>query len=179
MTDASPLLAQWLLGLARVREPRTPASALRSEVRQGILSIIRSEPGITLSRLRRRAGLGWGSLYHQLEWLESSGLVRLVQVGRRRIVVPAEETADVALLAARSRLHAPSARRIAELILAGEGRNVDTLAAATGLSPRSVRYQLRGLIQLGLVEAPYPGRLSALRPTPLLRAALAPTAVES
>lgn len=173
MPDLSQLVSDWVGPLlARTPEPRTPEGALRSEVRQRIVHIVETERGVPLSVLRQRIGLGWGALYHQLRRLEESGLVTILQVGRRRFVVRAAARGADPVLAARAQLQGATARRIAELVASGAARNVSDIEAATGLSPRTIRYHLRALLDAGLVTSISRSRHYGLRATPLLLAAL-------
>lgn len=138
-----------------------------------LLRLVQDEPGITITRLRERAGIGWGPLYEELQRLEDAGLLRTVRIGARRLVVPADAQEAHAMLQARVVLSNPSARRVAHAIARGEARSTDALVRALGLAPRAVRRHVARLLEHGLATSVSASRHEGLRATPALLKALA------
>jgi DNA-binding transcriptional ArsR family regulator len=139
-----------------------------SAARARILDVVRREPGITVTRLRQKAGLGWSSLYHHLGRLESARAVTTVAAGRRRIVVLAGRDEPEATHRARALLLNATLRRLARAIAEGTGTDVHALARATRMGERTVYHHLRSLVGHGLVASSVPRRHLGLRATPLL-----------
>ena len=113
------------------------------------MSLVRDRPGLPLSELRRRAGMGWGVFDHHLQRLEREGLVQTVRAGRFRLVYPAgfPTDEDGALL------NTPTTRRIALAILARPGISIRVMARDLGLSDRIVYYHVNRLVAAGLVRS--------------------------
>lgn len=132
-----------------------------------LLRLAREAPGLAVTELRQRAGLGWGAFYHQLRRLEADGLVRTVRVGARRIVVPAGPGEPDEVLRARVVLKGGTLL-VAEAIARGDARSTRALAEALGMPPRGVRRHVARLMTHGLVTSVSPRRHEGLKATPLL-----------
>lgn len=144
------------------------AHLLASLPRQRILSVLRERPGLPLGELRELVGIPWATLHHHLTRLEQAGLARTLTQGRRRLAYPtgAEEAPEAGR--ARAMLAGRAARQAALAVAQRPGGGVADVARAAGLSARAAYYHVRRLVDGGLVETATPGRLDALRPTPLL-----------
>lgn len=167
------------LGMFLADEPRCRRNGLTQQDR--IVDIVRASPGILVGELQQRAQIGWGTLCHHLPRLVRSGRVRVVRVGRRRLVYPIEARGAVEASFADAILRGRTALRIAQAIHAAPGRSILDVAVATGESERATYYHVRRLIQAGLVTSESPTRLRGLRASPRLAASLdahAPQAIQ-
>jgi predicted transcriptional regulator len=162
----APSMLAFLL-FSRIDEDQT----LRHATRARILSLVRQEPGLGLSAIQQRLGLGWGTVVYHLNRMEAARLVSSSPVGRRRAFFLAGQTrgdrATISLLdnGAHVRLlHAVQARR---------GATQQDVARAAGLSlPLANRY-LQRLEASGLVVSQKTWRVRRYEATPALDAQLA------
>ena len=133
-----------------------------------ILRIVRSQPGVPVSKLRTLSGLGWGALYHQLKRMEAAGLVRTVRSRRRALVLPGESEEPDDVVRARALLAHPAVAAVARAIADGGARDVPTLAAACGARERVTYHHVKRLRECGLVSSSHPARHENLVATPRL-----------
>ncbi len=150
--------------------PRTRRAGLAQQER--IVAIVRAAPGLLVGELQQRAQIGWGTLCHHLPRLVEAGRIRVVRVGRRRLVYPIEARGAAEASCADAILRGKTARRIAEAIHARPGSSVSGVAFEAGESERATYYHVRRLIQVGLVTSGSATRLKDLRPAPGLAARL-------
>ena len=124
--------------------------------RQRMVQLVEAQPGIHVSELGRRLGLGRNQLDHHLRKLQASGVVKLIPSGGYTCVFLAA-SADHAVMAAAGAVKAEGARRVLELALAHPGISVREVARQAGLSPGTVAHHLRRLREAGLVGEWGPG----------------------
>lgn len=161
-------------GRPRVDDP------LRSAARRRLLSLIRSEPGITMLQLADRGKVPWGSIHYHLKRLEQAGLIRvdesLHDMRARRLYA-----AD-ALLPPMPAIRHPAlegaAYRTAELIVQYPGMGLEELVEVSGRSRRTIQTHLKGLVEAGLVVSASHTRYQRLEPTPTLHDLMRLRAVE-
>src|SRR5882672_4073613 len=102
--------------MARWKLPNAAEPLLRSVERQQMMELIRQGRGIPTNLLRQQLGIGWGSFYNHLVRLKAAGLVQTVNVGRRRVLLPAYS--DLSTEArGRAILRAPSATVVARTLV--------------------------------------------------------------
>lgn len=153
----------------------TPTDGVLSAARRRLLDLVHEEPGITISDLSARLGVGWGAFYHHLHQLEAAGLLQTRPEGRRCLVYPPGQR-PAAHPHARSLLRSPTARSLALAILRQPRCTVQQLVASQSRSERVVYYHVRRLVDAGLVTTPGGARLRDLVGTPQLEQLLTETA---
>lgn len=164
----------WALG----RAPLSAAAIQESERRRRILHLVRSNPGIGLTELRRRTETGWGVLAHHLKVLERAELVHRVKVERRVRIFP-RGTAFGPSPEAVVALQVEAARKVSRAILARPGIGMSEVLRSIDESPRVVYHHVKRLLEKGLLASSSRTRHLDLRVTPLLAEALAAYAYEA
>lgn len=162
--DSSPTPVEPLVVPAG--DPFARARLLSSPIRRAILEIVTSRPGLTVGELLALLDVGWGTLHHHLDRLEAVGLLRTVQAGRRRLVLPGD--APRAAPVARALLAGATCRRVAEAVAREPGLCIQDLIGRVEDSPRAVYHHVKRLLDAGLLQSERPGRYTSLHPTPLL-----------
>lgn len=126
----------------------TPEAALKSEVRQQILSVVERVPGIPVSELQKElGGIGAGVFYHHLGKLKASGLIETRDtISNTRVFLagrapPVEE----------SILLSATTRWVASCILKKPGRSSAEVAKEMGFAQRVVRRHLKRLTEEGFI----------------------------
>lgn len=167
-------------GVAALVAPKLPAMPFYSRIereeamlnrrRAELYALVRSEPGIHLSDLVRRSGLGWGAALYHLAVLERTRVVVAQAEGGFKRYFPngVHPRSEMARLAA---LRNAPARALFEAVRSGPGRSGRELAASLGMSPStlaraSLRLERAALIRrvrLGrkLLYFPMPGDVAA------------------
>ncbi|MEA3198838.1 MAG: hypothetical protein QOE90_266 [Thermoplasmata archaeon] len=146
------------------RGPLTAREIVGSPVRREILRLVRTQPGIAVSELRSRLDAGWGSVHYHLTKLRMAGRIEVRSVGRVSLVyLPGAGQARHAK--AVSLLRGPTARRIAEAVLASPGCSIPDLVVTTGESPRVVYYHVKRLAEVGVITSASRFRHVDLRPS--------------
>jgi len=134
---------------------------LQSEQRHALVELVERAPGLTINELRAGLGMGWGTLYHHLRALESTGRVHSVALGRRRLVYPTPVASDRRVMA-EALLRGRTARAIAQYVAGAPNAGVAQIAKALGLRPRVVYYHAKRLTDLGVLTATHAGRRRTL-----------------
>lgn len=124
-------------------------SASGDETRDRLVRIIQGQPGISKSRLKREAGLAWGTISHHLRILQRAGQIDLFHMGRSARIVPRKFARD---LERQTAVMAPLARDILRGIANLGPKGPAALARETGSTARRVQGQLDYLVEAGLIE---------------------------
>lgn len=156
-----------MAGVASLALPKLPLLPLYSRIqreeamlnarRSQLYEVVRAEPGIHLSDLVRRSGLGWGAALYHLSVLEKSRvLVAHNEGGFKRYFANgvhhrAEQTRLVAL-------RHEAAKALFEAVQAMPGRSGRELATALQLSPSTLARASDRLEDAGLVKRMRAGR---------------------
>ncbi|MGH7427533.1 MAG: winged helix-turn-helix transcriptional regulator [Candidatus Methylomirabilaceae bacterium] len=119
--------------------------------RQALERHIKANPGINMSQARRALGMGWGAAIRHARILEERGVVTSRREGRELLLFPRSIQMGPESALARF-LHRSRVRQIIDAVRGCPGIQRTRLAAATGMSPRILRYHLDRLIAQGLVE---------------------------
>ncbi|MDG6985750.1 MAG: winged helix-turn-helix transcriptional regulator [Nitrososphaerota archaeon] len=130
--------------------------------RQKVLGHITAHPGIHLRKVCRDLGLGVGDVQYHLHQLEKDGAVKSSRRGIYRQFYACgffgeKEGIILSALALRT------PRELLLHLIEEPGINQEKLASVLGLSPPSVSWNLKRLIQLGLVEKTQSGRSASYR----------------
>lgn len=137
----------------------------RQPVRRRILEALAESNGLTTQELRRRVGVGWGTINHHLAVLERNGKVLHVRSGRNQTWMGSDTRPEhVTHLAA---LGVPQLRRIYDALVDRPGQTQADLARHLGLDPSTVNHHARRLTGLGLVRRERAGRRIHLYAQPL------------
>lgn len=153
-----------------VKRAWTPDEARSHHVAGRLLAVVDSAPGLSFSRLKECLGVSWSSLYYYVDGLEQSGLLRVQRRGRGRLVFPARPVPD----ADRSRLAFPTviSRRVGEFVAKRHWRDVEELAEALEMTPRSAYYHLNHLRLRGMILSETPNGYRNFTATGVLHRAL-------
>lgn len=130
--------------------------------RRAILRAVRRQPGIGVTDLAARVGLGSGSFYAHLRALVAEGQVVVRRHGKFRLVFPAAGAPRRA--APPARLGA-KARAIAAFLAANPGLDMDAVLERLPVGRRTAYYHVARFVREGLFTTAEPGRYVALRPT--------------
>lgn len=173
-------------GVAALAVPKLPLLPLYSRIqreeamlnsrRSQLYELVRAEPGIHLSDLVRRSGLGWGAALYHLGVLEKNRvLVAHDEGGFKRYFAngmhPREEMRRLVAL------RHEAAKALFDAVQAGPGRNGRELAATLGLSPSTLARASERLEEAGLVRRVRAGRRVLYFPAEPAAAAATPVAV--
>lgn len=141
-------------------------------VRAQIFDAIRATPGINASELSRRLNVAWGTVTHHLAKLRAERLIALRLVGRQKCYFPNGGAYTPVEMDVMSATKHPTARRIAEHLVAHGARGHREICDALRLSPALVSFHARKLVAAGVLDRKREGRRSLYGP---LQATLSPT----
>jgi predicted transcriptional regulator len=156
----------------------TKSDLLDNEHRDRVYKLIQETPGLGVSEIGARSGLGWGTTVYHLDRLERAGFVASERGGLHKCYFP------VGTLAREARkglgaLKADTTRSIAEFLLVRPGATQSELCGALGLSASAASKQVSKLEEAGLVRRERDWKTVHLHPTdalpPLLNAPAAPS----
>lgn len=136
---------------------------LRSRIRQAVYHAVRAEPGITLSDLRRRLKIGWGTTVYHAGVLVRSRFIESHRDGRFHRLFPADPALRDARPAQAALKH-PRTLAVYEALVASPGIPQDRLAEACGVSPSTLAWHLRRLLRAGVVASTRRGRFVLYAP---------------
>ena len=132
------------------------------DTRVRVLGHIRSHPGIHLRKVCRDLGLGVGDVQYHVDRLEKEGAVTSSRRGIYRRFYPGGlfgERQGVVL----SALAQETPRELILHLIEEPGSSQEHLADGLGLSPPSVSWNLKRLVQLGLVLRSQAGKHASYR----------------
>lgn len=139
--------------------------------------LIEAHPGISIQGLRARLGVAWGTAVYHLERLERHGLVVSHRQGNHRRYFVAGSREAVARESL-SVLHAVTARRLAQAVMARPGASQSDLCDVVGVRGPVASKYLRRLEHQRLVRSETRNRFRCYYPTtPLRELAAMPGAV--
>lgn len=146
---------------------------LDHERRDAVYKLVQEEPGISLSDVAQRTGLGWGTAVYHLDRLERNQFVLSEKKGGKRCyfpvgTVPKEARAPLATL------REDALRVVATCVQEKPGMTQGELAAALGLSASAASKQVTKLESAGLVRREREWKTVRLHPEPKLAELLAP-----
>lgn len=144
--------------------------ALDNETRQRILEIVREEPGIHFSDIRKRLGTGVGSLEHHLDVLVDHGILVEAPGSGYRCYFE-HGSVDRRVMAVADRLRSEVARGLLRAIVERPDDALADIADELGVSPDAAAYHLDRLEEVGLVDRRRDGRSLDLALTDLGRQA--------
>ncbi|MHB8586121.1 MAG: winged helix-turn-helix transcriptional regulator [Thermoplasmatota archaeon] len=129
---------------------RIPRSRiLEHPTRRRLLELVRETPGLTMLDAQSALDLGWGTLIHHVERLETEGFIVSDHRGSRRLFaageLPAADRAKVALLAS------PARAKIGEFLADHPGASQKDMCAALGLSASVASKHVAKLRDVGLI----------------------------
>ncbi|MCX6799209.1 MAG: winged helix-turn-helix transcriptional regulator [Candidatus Diapherotrites archaeon] len=134
------------------------SEALALDARNKIYRTIKRNPGLHFRELQRRAKIATGSLQYHIGFLQKRYLIRAEKKGKfvryysTRGPQLGEDEQIMALL------RQESLRKIVLFLLTKKRANNEGLATAVGLSPSTVSWHMRQLLQSQLVEKRRVGR---------------------
>jgi len=152
---------------SRIEQGNVMQNAVRARVHEAVVQ----DPGLSLSEVRARTGIAWGTAVHHLRRLEQHGkIVSVTQLAHRRFFaansVAAGQRTAVAVVA-----H-PTARRIAHLVNGQPGLDQTAICEALGINNPAASKHLRHFASEGLVITHRDGRRRLYTPTPSLQSVL-------
>lgn len=153
---------------ARLADEREAERLLESPLRQQIVDMVKTRPGVSVGDIMDELQVGWGTLYHHLTKLSRSKMIQTSVVGRRRLVYPVTPDADPTADKHMAMLRGKTARRVAEAVLAQPNIPIQELTTLLGESPRVVYYHVKRLLDAGLILSDSKTRHTGLAPAPQL-----------
>lgn len=175
-----------LAGLAALAFPKLPLLPLYSRIqreeamlnsrRSQLYELVRTEPGIHLSDLVRRSGLGWGAALYHLGVLEKNRMLVAHDEGgfKRYFANGMHRPQEMQRLVA---LRHGAAKALFEAVVTAPGRSGRELAEHLGLSPSTLARASERLEEAGLVRRERAGRRVLYFPAEPGPAAATPVAV--
>ncbi len=148
------------------------SAVLDNQVRNQIFELIKANPGINTSEIARRLDIAWGTSTHHLQKLRQERLIGIRDVGHQKCYFPNGGTYTPREMDVLSATKSPTAKRIAEYLVAGGSRSHHEIAEGLNLSPALVSFHMRKLVGAGIIERRRDGRRSIFTP---LETNLAPT----
>lgn len=169
-------LGVWrLLGIGAVGlySRLTKSDLLHNEHRDGVYKLIQESPGLGVSEISQRTGLGWGTTVYHLDRLERAGFVASERGGLHKCYFPVGTVRPEARKGMGA-LKADTTRSIAEYLLAKPGATQTDLCKDLALSPSQASKQVSKLEEAGLVRREREWKTVRLIPTEALPTLLAP-----
>ncbi len=123
------------------------------ETRRRIYEVIISFPGLHFREIQRRTRLGNGSLRYNLSVLERRGVIESEKHGRTLRYYPRGMRSDEKKLLGLLRLK--TVRRILIYLLAHPEARHSDIVRALSLSPSTVTWHMKRLVEHGVVEERY------------------------
>lgn len=119
--------------------------------RDRVYKLVQEHPGLGLSEIMERCGLGWGTTVYHLDRLERAGFVASERAGLHRCYFPVG-TVPKESRKGMGALKADTTRSIAEFLVARPGATQTELCAALGMSASAASKQITKLESAGLVR---------------------------
>jgi predicted transcriptional regulator len=149
----------------------TKSELLDNQHRDRVYKLIQEEPGLGVSEIAERTGLGWGTTVYHLDRLERAGFVAPERAGLHKAFFPVGTVAREARKAMGA-LKADTTRSIAEFLVTRPGATQTELCEALSLSPSAASKQVSKLESAGLVRRERDWKTVHLHPTDALPAML-------
>lgn len=144
---------------------------LDNDGRELLFNLVQNEPGISLSELSERSGLGWGTTVYHLGRLEQAGFVSSMRQGQTRHFFE-KGNAVAAQKNAIAVLKNQTAGDMARFLLAQPGATQSAIGQALGIKAPVVTKYVKRLHGEGLVDVAPSGRSKVITPTSQLSAAM-------
>lgn len=167
---------RWLgMGAFALYSRLSKSELLDNEHRDRVYKLIQENPGLGLTEISERSGLGWGTTVYHLDRLERVGFVASERAGLHRCYFP------VGTLPRESRkgigaLKADTTRAIATFLVQRPGATQSELCEALGMSASAASKQITKLESAGLVRREREWKTVRLHPEPTLGALVQPEA---
>src|SRR5581483_9509078 len=126
----------------------TKSNLLDNEHRDGVYKLIQENPGLGVSEIASRSGLGWGTTVYHLDRLEREGFVASERGGLHKCYF-AVGLVDRATRRAAATLKADTRRDVAQVLVSRPGITQSELCEALGLSASAASKQVSKLEQAG------------------------------
>lgn len=146
---------------------------LDHERRDGVFQLVRAQPGISLTDVASRTGLGWGTTVYHLDRLERAGFVTSERDGGRRRYFPVG-TVPKEARPSLGALQQETTRSVASFVVERPGATQTELAEALGLTASAASKQVSKLESVGLVRREREWKTVRLHPEPKLAEMLVP-----
>ncbi|GEM_PF-2995391 len=151
----------------------TRSNLLDNGHRDRVYKLIQESPGLNVSEIGQRAGLGWGTTVYHLDRLEREGFVAAERAGLSKRFF-AVGLVDRETRRTTAQLKDGPRRDVAAVLLATPGITQSELAATLGMSASAASKQVTKLESAGLVRRERDWKTVRLFPGPALSAAPLP-----
>lgn len=148
----------------------TKSNLLDNEHRDAVYKLIQAQPGLGVSEIASRSGLGWGTTVYHLDRLEREGFVASERGGLHKCYF-AVGLVDRDARRAQAALKADTRRDVAQVLLARPGLTQTELCEALGMSASAASKQISKLESAGLVRREREWKTVRLFPQPALAGA--------
>ena len=148
---------------------------LDHERRDEVFQLVRAEPGISLTDIAQRTGLGWGTAVYHLDRLERGGFLMSERNGGRRCYFPVGRVPKDARPSLGA-LQQETTRNVASFVVERPGATQTELADALGMTPSAASKQVSKLESIGLLRREREWKTVRLHPEPKLSELLTPSA---
>lgn len=140
---------------------------LDNEHRDKVYRLVQESPGIGLTEITQRAGLGWGTTVYHLDRLERAQMVTSERVGAHRCYFPMGAVPRAARKGIGA-LKADTTRSVAAFLATRPGASQTDLCEGLGLSASAASKQVTKLESAGLVRRERDGKTVRLWPAETL-----------
>lgn len=140
---------------------------LDNEHRDKVYKLVQAEPGIAMSEIGARLGIGWGTVVYHLDRLERVGFVASERSGMHRCWFPVG-TVPRAAREGIGALKAETTRNVALFLVGRPGASQTDLCEGLGLSASAASKQVSKLEKAGLVRRERDWKTVHLFPEPTL-----------
>lgn len=145
----------------------TKSDLLDNEHRDKVYKLVQEQPGIGLSEVAQRTGLGWGTTVYHLDRLERAQMLASERMGGHRRYFPMG-TVPRASRKGIGTLKADTTRSVAAFLAQRPGASQTELCEGLGLSASAASKQVTKLEDAGLVRRERDGKTVRLWPEPTL-----------
>ncbi|MCX9011975.1 MAG: winged helix-turn-helix transcriptional regulator [Candidatus Methanoperedens sp.] len=145
--------------MATTRYEEIQRKALELEIRQSIYSLISASPGLHFREIQRRTKIATGQLTYHLNYLQKAGLIKTINDGEylryyAYIQINEEERKVLELVRQKS------IRHILLYLLENNNCNHEHLVKSLHISPSTISWHLKKLIDASIVNKKVEGRRS-------------------
>lgn len=163
------------LGAVGLYSRLTKSELLDNEHRDNVYKMIQEAPGMALSEVSHKSGLGWGTTVYHLDRLERAGFIASERLGMHKCYFPVGTVARETRKSIGA-LKTDMTRSIATFLVSSPGATQSDLCKALHLSPSAASKQVSKLEEAGLVRRERDWKTVHLYPQDALHALVAPPA---
>lgn len=161
------------LGAVGLYSRLTKSELLDNQHRDNVYKMIQQAPGMALSEVSHKSGLGWGTTVYHLDRLEKGGFIASERLGMHKCFFPVGTVARETRKSIGA-LKTDMTRNIATYLASTPGATQSDLCKALHLSPSAASKQVTKLEEAGLIRRERDWKTVHLYPQEALHALVTP-----